>query len=130
MIEIKFGAKIPLEITLNTSEADKYVKAKLINLKTGDLIQDDIILAHLSNGLYSNFAISMPAIPFVKVLIFIFENDETTLSLTTPQKYEDIFALDVSLSGGGRLKGKISESILVGKLKPIEEIKGMLEIGS
>ena len=126
MISIKFGAKIPLELTLNTEETDKYILASLINLQTGGLIQENIILTHLLNGTYSNFEVSMPSISFVKVVAFVFENDEVTPSYTTPQKYEDVFALDLSSCNSNKLVGKIYKNPFVGKLNNVNKLSGKI----
>ena len=127
MNNINFGAKIPLELALNTEESDKYIVASLVDLQTGDLIQDDIVLNHLSNGVYSNFDISMPSVLFIKAIALVFENDEITPSYTTPQKYEQVFSLNVSKSDGKTLIGKIIKNPLIGKIKSIEKLNGKIK---
>ncbi len=126
MDKIKFDAKIPIEVVLNTDEQDKYIVAELRDLKTGGLIQDDIILVY-TNGTYINFENSMPAISFVKAVAFVFENDEITPSFTTPQKYEKTFALDISDSGNKKLEGEIVNNLLFGEVKEIEQLEGEIE---
>lgn len=100
-MNLPVGSTIPIAIQLIDNATDKYIRAHVRDNDDNEISGSPVNLTHISNGLYTNYDLIFPEVPFVTVQYIVYDDSGYTIISESEGSGLDAFMKSIQSSSSG-----------------------------